>query len=150
MSWIGRVIAYVTERQAGDKAAEELITALIASGTAVAERMARATDTPGNREAAAHIIGIERWGARRLRTALGDVALNDEYDAYRPDGEHDMATLAATFAEAREQTLALAQQAANLPPSVTARHNDLGDLSVKGWLVYLESHATRELRRLRD
>lgn len=56
--------------------------------------------------------------------------------------------MAAAFAEAREQTIALAHQAANLPPSVTARHNDLGDLSVKGWLAYLEGHATRELRRL--
>ncbi|MEO8167117.1 MAG: hypothetical protein ABI623_02660, partial [bacterium] len=52
-----------------------------ASGAAVAERMARAADTPGNRDVAAHIIGIERWGARRLRTALGDVALADEYES---------------------------------------------------------------------
>lgn len=150
MSWIGSAIAYVTERQAVGKTAEELIEKLTASGTAVAERMARATDTPGNRDAAAHIIGIERWGARRLRTALGDVALNDEYDAYRPAVDINVVAMAKAFAEAREQTIALAQQAANLPPSVTARHNDLGELSVKGWLVYLESHATRDLRRLRQ
>lgn len=57
--------------------------------------------------------------------------------------------MAAAFAEAREQTIALAHQAANLPPSVTARHNDLGDLSVKGWLAYLEGHATRPEINLR-
>lgn len=150
MSWIGTAIAYVVERQAGGKTVDELIAKLAASGAAVAERMARAADTPGNRDVAAHIIGIERWGAQRLRTALGDVALADEYDGYRPGMEQDMAAMAEAFAEAREQTIALAHQAANLPSSVTARHNDLGDLSVKGWLGYLGSHATRELRRLRS
>lgn len=106
MSWIGTAIAYVVEHQAGGKTVDELIAKLAASGAAVAERMARAADTPGNRDVAAHIIGIERWGARRLRTALGDVALADEYDGYRPGMEQDMAAMAEAFAEAREQTIA--------------------------------------------
>jgi hypothetical protein len=144
MSWIGNLIRNVTERRAAGQPAGQLIERLTESGQAVAERMARAADTPRNRDAAAHIIGIERWSARRLRTALGDTVVNDEYDAYRPSIDREMTALAETFAEAREQTIALAHQAINLPPSVTARHNDLGDLSVKGWLIYIENHAARE------
>lgn len=149
MSIIGDLIRGLTERRAGGKTAAQLIEKLIESGQGVAERMARAADTPDNREAAAHIIGIERWSARRLRTALGDVAARDEYDGYRPATSLKMAELAGAFTAAREQTTALAQQAANLPPSVTVHHNDLGDLSVKGWLFYIENHALRESIRLR-
>jgi hypothetical protein len=149
MSITGDLIRALTERRARGQTAEQLIERLVESGQTVAERMARAADTPGNREAAAHIIGIERWSARRLRTALGDVATRDEYDGYRPSTDLTMAELAEAFAAAREQTTALAQQAANLPPSVTARHNDLGDLSVKGWLFYIENHAWRESIRIR-
>lgn len=149
MSIIGNMIRGLTERRAGGQTAEQLVDRLVTSGQTVAGRMARATDTPGNREAAAHIIGIERWSARRLRTAQGDVAVQDEYDDYRPSIDLTMMELAEAFAAAREQTTALAHQAANLPSSVTARHNDLGDLSVKGWLFYIENHALRESIRIR-
>lgn len=115
----------------------------------VAKRMARAAETPGTREADAHIIGIECWSARRLRTAPGDVALQDAYDGYRPAASLAMADLSEAFAAAREQTVTLDQQAANLPPSVTTQHNDLGDLSLKGWLFYIKNHALRESIRIR-
>jgi hypothetical protein len=144
MSWIGKLVGHYTQRQAADQTARQLIDKLAASGERVAERMARSADTPRHREAAAHIIGIERWSARRLRTALGDTVTADEYDGYRPSTEMDMAALAEVFAAAREQTITLAERAADLPESVVVRHNDLGELNVKGWLVYIENHATRE------
>ncbi|WP_374688389.1 hypothetical protein [Promineifilum sp.] len=149
MTWIGNLIRNYTERRAAGQSPGQLVENLIASGPAVAGKFARAADTPRNREAAAHIIGIERWSQRRLRTALGDVMVRDEYDGYRPSTDLSMTELAELFAQTREQTVALAQTAANLPDSVTAPHNDLGDLSVPGWLYYMDSHATRECMRLR-
>jgi hypothetical protein len=145
---MGRLVGKFTERRAAGQTARQLIEGLETSGERVAKRMARATDTAGHREAAAHIIGIERWSARRLRTALGDTVATDEYDGYRPRTDLSVSAMAELFAGEREQTIALAEQAANLPESVTVRHKDLGELSVKGWLVYIENHASRESIRL--
>jgi hypothetical protein len=137
------------ERQAARSSPQWLVEALETSGQAVADRITRAGDNPNNREVARHIIGIERWSRRRLRTALGDVAVRDEYDNYRPDDVPDMAALAALFAEEREKTIALAEQAARLPESVRVAHNDLGEMSVGAWLFYVENHAARQCVRLR-
>lgn len=143
------MIGTFTEWQAGRRQPPELLDALDTSGQVVADRFARAGDNANNREVARHIIGIERWSRRRLRTALGDTVVADEYDAYRPADEIGMVALAALFAEEREQTIALAEQAARLPDSVRAAHNDLGEMSVAGWLFYIENHASRESLLLR-
>jgi hypothetical protein len=45
--------------------------------------------------------------------------------------------------------LAKALQAAGVPKTATAHHNDFGDISAGGWLVYLTTHAERESRRLK-
>lgn len=70
-------------------------------------------------------------------------------NGYRPAASLAMADLSEAFAAAREQTVTLDQQAANLPPSVTTQHNDLSDLSLKGWLFYIKNHALRESIRIR-
>ena len=114
------------------------------------QALSRAEGMAGQADAQAQALNvyrneyIERWSARRLRTALGDTMTADEYDGYRPSTGMDMAALAEAFAAAREETIALAERAADLPESVVVRHNDLGELNVKGWLVYIENHATRE------
>lgn len=150
MSIRGNLQRALIERTAARHTPGELLERLDRTGAAITERLAAAPDTPANREAAVHVIGIERWGQRRLRIALGEPPVRDEYDAYRPGEDQDMAALAALFAETRQQTLALATLAVRLPESVTAPHNELGDLTVPGWLIYLEGHAERETRfRLR-
>ena len=56
------------------------------------------------------------------------------------------------FAETRSETLALARalRQAGVDPSTTVRHNDLGELTVAGWLAYLLQHPEQESRaRLR-
>jgi hypothetical protein len=144
-----KLVRIYYERQAARSSPQRLVEALETSGQAVADRFARAGDNPNNREVACHIIGIERWSRRRLGTALGDVAIRDEYGGYRPDDVPDMVALAALFAEEREKTIALAGQAANLPDTVRVFHNDLGEMSVGAWLFYIENHAARECVRLR-
>jgi hypothetical protein len=108
-----------------------------------------AADTARDRDLAGHVIGIERWSQRRLRPALGEPVVHDEYDGYRPDPALGMTALAEAFAQTRDETLDLARRAADLPPSVRAAHNDPGQLSVGGWLFCIDSHAQRESGRIR-
>jgi len=36
-----------------------------------------------------------------------------------------------------------------VPATAAVPHNDLGDLSARGWLFYLDNHSTREASRVR-
>lgn len=57
---------------------------LEASGKELEARFAVAADSPENRRQLRHIVGLERWGQRRLRTALGEPPIQDEMDQYAP------------------------------------------------------------------
>lgn len=147
---IGMVLRPLAERQARGRTGEAFAAALERSGSVVQGRFERAGDTPGNREAINHIVGIERWGQRRLRVALGEAPVTDPYRGYRlPEGS-DVKTLARAFADTRRETVRLALELARKDPGLKTKvaHNDLGELSVGGWLAYLEAHAGREGRRV--
>ncbi len=148
---IGRVLRPVAEWQARGRSGEAFAADLERSGRDVTTRFRGANDTPGNREAVNHITGIERWGQRRLRVALGEPPVMDSYRGYRlPEGT-DVAALAQAFADTRQETVKLALELGRADPGLSrrVRHNDLGDLSVGGWLAYLEAHARRESLRVR-
>jgi hypothetical protein len=150
MSFIGNLIRSFIEGRASRASLDELRKGLETGGEKVARRIAHAADTPSNRKQAGHIIGIERWGAQRLRTVqtLVSPPVVDESDGYRPHGDQPMSALSAEFTSARAETLALIEV---LRPMQDRRvpHNDLGELSVRGWLVYLSNHAGVESKRLR-
>lgn len=142
----------MAERAAHGKGLDRLAADLEASGATMDARLARAGDTPANRDAIAHWVGIERWSQRRLRVALGEPFVEDGHRPYRPDEASGVAALRRAFAETRAETLALVGRlrAAGVDPSVTVRHNDLGDMTVAGWLAYLVQHPEQESRaRLR-
>ncbi len=149
--FIGTILKPIVERQGRRHPLEGWSQVLEGTGHEVAARFGGVPDTPTNREVANHIVGIERWGQRRLRVALGEPPLEDSYRGYRlPEGT-PMAGLAQAFAETRRQTVELtdALHAANLTSETRVEHNDLGALSVRGWLAYLSGHAKRETIRLR-
>jgi hypothetical protein len=155
MSVIGRmvrrVLKPVIEQQGRRHALEAWAPVLKATGRDVEARLQEVPDTPGNREVANHIVGIERWGQRRLRVALGEPPIRDSYRGYRlPEGT-PLEELIKAFSETRQQTVELADAlyAAKLAPGLTVEHNDLGPLSVRGWLAYLSLHAKREALRLK-
>lgn len=155
MSIIGRVIGSILrpilERQAKGRSAQGFADALGHSGVAVAQRLQNAPDTPHNWEVANHIVGIERWGQRRLRVALGEPLVIDPYRGYRLPESTDYGTLQRAFGDTRRDTVALARELGFSDPKlqVKVRHNDIGELSVGGWLAYLEGHARRESTRLK-
>lgn len=138
----------MAEWGAREKSIEELADELEASAATMDERMQGRPDSNVNREAIAHWIGIERWGQRRLNVALGATLIMDEYHGYRPDKEQGIEALREAFASTRADTVRLARRLAEkgVDPKTTIRHNDLGDLSARGWLAYLIQHPEQESR----
>ncbi len=108
--------------------------------------MVNANESDWNHTRAVHVIGIERWGAHRLRVPLGEPLVMDEYDGYAPNDQLSMVELAAEFQQTRAATIAVVRELQNkgIPLSQTVRHNEVGDLSVRGWIFYLENHMGRE------
>jgi DinB superfamily len=151
MSLIGDLLRSFMERGARNLTLQDLAGKLRSSGGRIAARFGAAADTPGNRNTAAHVIGIERWGQRRLRTLLGEPLVLDEYDGYRPAADCDMSGLRLAFAETRAETLRLVDQLqrAGVATVARVRHNQLGDLSIGGWLMYLNGHSSRESARVK-
>jgi hypothetical protein len=127
-----------------------LIDRLEKSGQKLGDRLAQAGDNALSRRQIRHIIGIERWGQRRLRTFLGESAVQDEYDGYRPAETLSWEQYRDAFHQTRAETVSLARQlqTANLTQTKVA-HNTFGDLTPPAWLEYLASHATREAQLIR-
>jgi hypothetical protein len=130
---------------------QELISQLEQSALEIMERLKASTDSPDNRRELCHIIGIERWGQRRLRVALGEPFLAEEYDHYRPSFECSWDDLTKDWDATRQGTLSLAMELdkAHTSPELTINHNMYGPLSVKGWLRYLDLHASSEGKRVK-
>jgi hypothetical protein len=151
MSLIGKLLHFYMERSAAKSSLDELQTRLQLAGVRLVSRMEKGADTPADRERARHVIGMERWSQHRLRSLLGEPLVMDEYDGYRPQPDLPLITLGGEFSAARVQTLALIQELrkAGGVEGKTVPHNDMGDLSVRGWLVYLNAHSTRELQGIR-
>lgn len=146
MSIFGSVSRVFTEWLGRRRPLAAWVEKLEESGQTVHGRMESTSNSENHRKAARHIIGIERWSQSRLRVALGDPLTLDEYDGYRPDAQLDMAALARAFADTRQESVQLAQQLAEagISPLQTVRHNELGELTISGWLAYIENHAWRE------
>ena len=139
------LIRRVVERRAGKLTYADFTQRLSAAGAPIVARFGAAADTPENRAQANHVIGIERWGQRRLSTALGEAPVTDEYDGYKEPATFTMAQLRDAFSATRAGTLqiiAKLQQGA-IPITRTAVHNDLGPLSMGGWLTVLSRTCCR-------
>lgn len=150
MGLLGFGLRVMTNWNARGKTLGSMRRRLEQAGTQLAQQYRAAPTSAANLERARHIIGIERWGQARLRTLLGVPAQHVEYDNYRPDEVDTMAALGDALAATRAETLALVDslQAAN-KANATVRHNDLGELDVIHWLVYLNDHANRESMLIR-
>jgi DinB superfamily len=136
------------ENPAKSKSFAQLRSALESSGV---QMQARLESGKSNPELLRHIIQIESWGQNRLRSSLGEVQFEmDRSRAYAPDAALGWDELKSEFARVRQETLEIARrlESANPPPGSVV-HNQFGLLSVKGWLRYLNVHASTELRKLR-
>ena len=142
--WLGNLLL---ERPAQGKTLTDFREELAKAGQDAQQQLEAAADTPENREALRHVIAIERWGQRRLQVALGEPLVMDESDAYYPAGDADWDQLRQTFLKTRQETLALTHELdeADVGRDVKVPHNQWGDLSIYGWLQYLNGHASRDV-----
>lgn len=105
-------------------------------------------DDKGHRQLT-HLIGMERWMCSRIRVALGEPFVDEEYDVYRPPKEANWAYLEQAFMETRKESCELCDALTEnkVDDSGQIEHNQFGMLSVKTWLEYLlyhgDSHAGR-------
>lgn len=156
MSAISRTANKVFSRVAVKRPArklslDDLATRLEESGKNLGFRYGAALDTPANRERVRHVVGIERWGQRRLEVFLGKDAVDDEFDDYQPSASASWRDLKLAFANTRRRTVEMARQLAkaNVADDRTALHNGQGDLTAREWLYYLRLHADFESRRIK-
>lgn len=149
-SLLGRLLHFITERGAKNLTLDDLIGRLEKNTPTIQRWFETVPDIPKNHDLAKHVIGIERWGQRRLRVALGEPFMQEEYDRYRP-AAHDMPTLSQEFADTRAETLRIARQLCeqHISPVQQVAHNDMGGVTVRGWLHYLDGHAYRESSRFK-
>jgi hypothetical protein len=136
------------ERPARRLGAEGLIPRLDAAREAVPALLAGADDASA-RAQLRHVIGIERWGQRRLRVALGDVAFEaDAHQPYLPPEDEALPALLDRFGAVRADTVALARRVADEGRGAErVEHNSLGPVTALGWLRYLQLHGEFELKR---
>lgn len=139
------------ERPVRAKRLTELAQELEASGRKIESHFAKVGDSEWNRRVLSHIIGIERWGQRRLRVMQGESLIKDEYNGYRPARDASWAQLQANFQTTRGETIVLAKalSQANVSDAVRVLHNQYGELTARGWLHYLDIHALGESKKMR-
>lgn len=130
---------------------EDMLANLQTKGNALTEAIANKSDNAKNHATLLHIIGIERWGQRRLNVLLGQPLLVDEYDGYCPPQSTTWADLKQMFVTTRAETISLVRALQNrgVAKTTTVTHNSLGDLSVGGWLNYFVGHSVRESGQIR-
>jgi hypothetical protein len=129
----------------------ELMAQLEQSAKQISENLGTCSDTINNCHLLGHVIGIERWGQRKLRVALGEPFLVEEYDHYRPSTDSSWDDLKAEWITTRQVTITLAGSLvqANVPSDSKIIHNQYGPLSIKGWLRYLDVHSTGEVKKFK-
>lgn len=137
--------------KAKGKSLQDVIADLERARDTLTPRIMAAKDTPGNREGLNHFVGIERWSLSRVRVVQGAPFQLDSYRGYRLPDDATLAQLQQAFADAREESLALARElsAADADLTRTVRHNDLGELTAVEWFVYIADHSSREIIRIR-
>ena len=150
MRILGPPINLFFERLVRGQSLDQIADSMIASGQQLEVLFGATDDSDYNRRMISHIVGMERWGQRRLRAALGEPLVIDEYNGYRPPREATLPELQADFVATRPDTVALARDlGAAAVGAVKLPHNQWGNLSVRGWLSYLDFHASSEAKKLK-
>jgi aspartate/tyrosine/aromatic aminotransferase len=151
MNWIRSAVTGLLVERPGQKLTlDQHAAQLEKSGDDLVQQFRAVADTADNRDTLCHIIGIERWGQRRLQIFLGEQGIQDEYEYYRPGDDLDRDTLVEAFQAARQETIVLVHQLAqaDFDTKMTIMHNQYGKLTVYGWLHYLSMHAKLEGQRV--
>lgn len=139
----------ILERGVQGKTPAQVATRLERDCAGVLARIRSAGRNDENHKVITHIIGIEKWGQQRLRCALGEPWVQEEYNRYRPALSTPWDDLAPLFEQTRAETLAITRQIDPSRAKQMILHNAHGEISVNAWIHYLNLHANIESRRLK-
>ncbi len=139
------------ERPARNRTMAEIGRDLGKSGAQIMERLVHLSPRAEDLERMRHIIGIERWGQRRLRVFLGEPFEMDGHHPYKPDEAMDWPALLEEFTDTRRDTIAMIDDLVKPRAAAVSavEHNDFGELTAKGWLMYLKGHANNEAKNIK-
>ena len=143
------IVTIMIEQPAKRQGLAALQKRLQQTGDNLAIRLKGIKDSKENRDKLRHIIAIEKWGQRRLKVVLGEVLIEDENHTYKPVEETSWEDLKSLYSITRLETKDLARRLNNSDITQKVPHNQLGPLSVLGWLRYLNTHAFIESKRIR-
>jgi hypothetical protein len=144
------LVRLILERPARRLTLTEYAVRLQRTGEKIERHLDAVSETVRNRIVLRHLVGIERWGQRRLRVALAEPLVLDEYDDYRPDKNMAWEDMKELFVSTRNETVALARKLETVVmPDMTIPHNTYGNLTLRGWLRYLDLHARWESRKIK-
>lgn len=147
----GTLFSIYLERKGRGKSVQEWMQALQSSGLTLSEGYTKVSDSEENRKILSHVIGIERWATRCMAVALGEPLLEGEYDEFRPARETGWSELQSQFVETREATVSTIEKIidADVDTSTKINHNHMGNLTITGWLSYLDTHGPFESKRMK-
>ena len=144
--WFAYLLIELPARRIG---MDHLIERLEKSNGLLERRITAASRRPQNQDILSRMIGIERWGQRCLRAALGEPLHLEDYEAFCPSGQA-WSELHDTLRAARQNTIRLGKtlRMAGVDPTTLIPHNQFGEMSLLGWLYYLNLHANLVSLRL--
>ncbi len=137
-----RGLVWYFERRARGKSYSRYKEKIEETSTQIVSIFSDSKDNEKSRWLFTHVIGMEKWMQQRIKVALGEPFVRDEYDIYRPSQDEPWDKLQQLFVETRNESVQLcdALDAKQANGSQKILHNEFGDLSVKGWLEYLLFH----------
>lgn len=147
----GAIVGFLIETPGAKRNLQEWISQLERDVQGIEARVASAKSAQKAQIVLRHITGIERWGQQRLRVFLGEPLRNDEYDGYRPATDLTTDQQLAEFRQTRAETVDIVRKivAAGNGAERKVLHNQIGPLTLRGWLRYLDMHANWESKKIR-
>lgn len=144
------VVWLLVGRRIGNKNYQDYRQQLEASSEKILNLIHNAQQDKKGHSQLTHLIGMERWGCSRLRVALGEPFLDQEYDEYRPPQEATWEYLEQAFVQTRKETCEICDALAEnkVDPSGTIEHNQFGMLNVRTWLEYIDYHSEQHAGRI--
>jgi hypothetical protein len=122
---------------------ENLIRRLEKAGVTLDHRLENMSDRSTNRKILARIIRGERWSQRRMSVTLGELVPHDRPEDYQPEYS-DWHALRAAFHTTRQKTISLCKtlRMAGVDPQTCIFHDRWGEISLLGWVYYLNLRVT--------
>ncbi len=149
MVWMLKTFMF--DRPSRNKSFAALGQSLTEGRDAIMTRIEASDGNEKSHKQLTHLIGVERWAQNRVKVALGEAFIDEEYDRYRPARDAAWLTLKDEFWTTRNASIALtkALDAAKVDRNTLVAHNQFGEIPVRAWLQYIYGHSDFESKNIK-